>query len=166
MLRAVAILSVSAALAATAAYGAPAPSGTRIAAVPTEITLRARVDTGPWKKTLSLKLRKMQVTNFSLCGIWNRPTGAKLDCRATPRHRLPAGTSLRLEQNPVASAVRRVGSPGWGMLGVSATPSLGAALSNLVAGNRYGKFTYRVTLRSRTGHVVARSNALTVIWRR
>jgi hypothetical protein len=51
------------------------------------------------------------------------------------------------------------------MLGSSPDGALGAALSNLVAGNHRGTFHYRVTLRDRAGKILATSNAFTVVWR-
>jgi hypothetical protein len=59
----------------------------------------------------------------------------------------------------------RADSPVWGMLGSSPDGALGAALSNLVAGNHRGTFHYRVTLRDRAGKILATSNAFTVVWR-
>jgi hypothetical protein len=148
------------------AYAGGASSGTRVVDLATgKITLRARFHQGPWKQSLNLKLVKVNLTNFSVCAIWNQPAGAKFDCAVASHKRLPGGDSLRLEQSPVARAARRAGSPGWGMLGVSGTSALGSVLSNLVSGNRPGTFRYRVTLRNPTGHIVATSNVLTVVWR-
>jgi hypothetical protein len=152
---------------ASTAYGGGASSGKSAVALATgKITLRARFHQGPWKRSLSLKLVQVNLTNFSVCAIWNYPAGAKFDCAVASHKRLPGGDSLRLEQSPVARAARRAGSPGWGMLGVSATSGLGSVLSNLVSGNRAGTFRYRVTLRNPTGHIVATSNVLTVLWHR
>jgi hypothetical protein len=78
---------------------------------------------------------------------------------------LPAGTVLRLEQSPVARALKRADSPGWGMLGSSPDGGLGAVLSNLVTDNRRGTFHYRVTLRDRSNNILVASNTLTVVWR-
>jgi hypothetical protein len=150
---------------ASAAYGGGASTGKRALDVAAgKITLRARLQQGPWKQSLSLKLVKVNLTNFSVCAIWDYPAGAKFDCAVASHKRLPGGDSLRLEQSPVARAARRAGSPGWGMLGTSGTSALGSVLSNLVSGNRPGTFRYRVTLRNPTGHIVATSNVLTVVW--
>jgi hypothetical protein len=149
------------------AYGGGTSSGRRVAELGTgKITLRARFHQGPWKRSLSLQLVKVNLTNFSVCAIWNRPAGAKFDCAVASHTPLPGRDSLRLEQSPVARAARRAGSPGWGMLGVSGNAGLGSVLSNLVSGNRPGTFRYRVTLRNPTGHIVATSNVLTVVWHR
>ena len=40
---------------------------------------------------------------------------------------------MRLEQKPVAKALRRADSPGWGMVGTSSDAGLGAVLSQLVS---------------------------------
>jgi hypothetical protein len=162
-----AFLVASVALASPLASGAfsGGTSGKRVAtAVTGEITLRAQYHQGPWKRSLYLKLFKLRLIDFSLCAIWNHPAGEKFDCGAASRDRLPEGTSLRLEQNPVARAVRRADSPGWGMLGSSANAALGAVLSNLVSGNRPGTFHYRVTLRDNSNHVLVTSNTFTVVW--
>jgi len=161
-------LAASVALAATlaaAAYGGGSSNGKRAAAAATgEITLRAKFHDGPWKKALYLKLVKLRLTDFSICAIWNHPAGAAFDCEAASKGALPEGTVLRLEQNPVAKAVRRDDSPGWGMLGASPNAALGAVLSNLVTGNRTGTFHYRVTLRDRSSKILTTSNAFTVVW--
>jgi hypothetical protein len=128
------------------------------------ITLRARYHGGLWQKSLYLKLVKLRLTDFSVCAIWNRPAGETFDCGPASTRQLPDGTSLRLEQSPIARAVRRADSPGWGMLGSSPDAALGAVLSNLVSGNRVGTFRYRVTLRDRTNQLLVASNTLTVVW--
>jgi hypothetical protein len=160
-----AVLVASAALAATLAAGAYGRgASSRRAAATGEITLRAKFHDGAWKKALYLKLVKLRLTDFSLCAIWNHPAGSAFDCDAASRGALPEGTMLRLEQSPVAKAVRRDDSPGWGMLGASPNAALGAVLSNLVTGNRTGTFHYRVTLRDRASKVLATSNIFTVVW--
>jgi hypothetical protein len=129
------------------------------------ITLRAHFHEGAWKRSLSIKLVKLRLIDFTLCAIWNwSPTDA-FDCRAASKGALPAGTSLRLEQSPVAKALRRADSPGWGMLGQSPDAGLGAVVSNLLTGNKRGTFHYRVTLRDRTNKVLVTSNTFTVVWR-
>jgi hypothetical protein len=144
---------------ASGAYGGRASS-----AVTGTITLRARYHGGLWQKSLYLKLVKLRLTDFSVCAIWNRPAGETFDCGPASERQLPDGTSLRLEQSPIARAVRRADSPGWGMLGSSPDAALGAVLSNLVSGNRAGTFRYRVTLRDRTNQLLVASNTLRVVW--
>jgi hypothetical protein len=165
---ALALAAVSAAFAVLPASGASrARTGTAAAAADVNgtITLRARYRRGPWKRSLSLELVKLRLTDFTLCAIWNQPQGAAYDCNHAASRQLPPGTTMRLEQNPVAKAVRRADSPGWGMLGASPDAGLGAVLSNLVSGNRRGTFKYRVTLRDRSQAILVRSNTLTVVWR-
>jgi hypothetical protein len=148
------------------AYGGGTPSGTHATAEVTgKITLRARYRRGPWRRSLSLRLVKLRLTDFSLCGIWNPQAGAAFDCNAAARNPLPEGTLMRLEQNPVAKTVRRADSPGWGMLGGSANGGIGAVVSNLLSGNRRGTFRYRVTLRDRSNKILVTSNIFTVEWR-
>jgi len=160
--RAVLVSLLASLLLVSAAYGGRASTGAARAGE--EIALRASFHQGPWTRSLHLKLHKLSLTNFRLCAIWHGPAGATFDCDAAADTALPTGTSLRLEQSPVARALKRPGSPGWGMLGTSGTASLSAVLSNQVTGDKPGTFRYRVTLRNPTGHIVAASNVLTVIW--
>jgi hypothetical protein len=155
-----ALLVASVALALPLASGASRTSS----AVTGTITLRAKYHQGPWKKALYLKLVKLRLIDFSVCAIWNHQAGETFDCGAASLKQLPDGTTLRLEQSPVAKAVRRADSPGWGMLGASSNAGLGAVLSQLVSGNRKGTFRYRVTLRDRSNHVLVTSNMFTVVW--
>jgi hypothetical protein len=159
---ALAVVCASVVLASTLASGAYG-SGTSSAVTGT-ITLRARYHGGFWKKSLSLKLVKLRLTDFTLCAIWNHTAGEKFDCEPASKRQLPEGTSLRLEQSPVARAVVRADSPGWGMLGSSPDAALGAVVSNLVSGNRVGTFRYRVTLRDRSNQLLVASNTLSVVW--
>ena len=39
-------------------------------------------------------------------------------------------------------------------------------LSNTITGNAYGTLRYRVTLRDASGHVLATSNAIKLVWHR
>jgi hypothetical protein len=163
---AVALLVVSAALAvpltSSARGGSPATS--RTTAATGAITLRAHFHQGAWKRSLSIKLVKLKLTDFTLCAIWNwSPTDA-FDCRLASKGALPAGTSLRLEQSPIGKAVRRADSPGWGMLGASPDAALGAVVSNLLTGNKRGTFHYRVTLRDKANKILVTSNTFTVVW--
>ena len=82
------------------------------AATADTITLQGRVHRGPWQPTLSLKLVKTSLTEFSLCATRNKPAVESSDCgHHAP---LPAGTALRLEQSPVGHGLKRADSPGWG----------------------------------------------------
>jgi hypothetical protein len=144
---------------ASGAYG-----GRTSSVVTGTITLRAKYHGGLWQKSLYLKLVKVRLTDFSLCAIWTRPAGETFDCELASKRQLPEGTILRLEQSPVAKAVKRPESPGWGMLGASPDAALGAVLSNLVSGTRVGTFKYRVTLRDRSNQVLVASNTLSVVW--
>jgi hypothetical protein len=161
---ALAVLVAFVALAAPLSAGAR-ESGNRGPAVSGAITLRAHFHDGAWKKSLSIKLMKLRLTDFTLCAIWNWAPGDAFDCRVASKGALPAGTSLRLEQSPIAKAVPRADSPGWGMLGASPDAALGAVLSNLVTGNKRGTFHYRVTLRDKANKVLVTSNTFTVVWR-
>ena len=73
---------------------------------------------------------------------------------------------MRLEQSPVRQSVRRVDSPGWGMLATSSTAVVAAVLSNTVTGDTLGRFRYRVTLRDAAGKVLMRSNVFPIVWHR
>jgi hypothetical protein len=129
------------------------------------LTLRVRTRLGPWKKALYLKLVKTRLSAFSVCGIRNWDTSEKFECEAAAG-RLPEGTSLRMEQSPVARALKRADSPGWGMVGFANTARVGAVVSNEVTGDRFGKFRYRVTLRGASGQMLATSNIVSVTWHR
>jgi hypothetical protein len=144
--------------------GSGAYAGGKSSAVTGTITLRAKFHGGLWKRSLYIKLVKLRLTDFTLCAIWTRPAGETFDCELASKRQLPEGTILRLEQSPVAKAVKRPESPGWGMLGASPDAALGAVLSNLVSGNRVGTFKYRVTLRDRSNQLLVASNTLPVVW--
>jgi hypothetical protein len=159
--------TVLAVLAAALALAIPVTAGAsanETAAVSGAITLRAKFHQGAWKTSLYLKLVKLRLDSFSLCAIWDHKAGEPFDCDAAAANSLPEGTILRLEQNPIAKALKRADSPGWGMLGASQDGALGAVLSNLLTGNKRGTFHYRVTLRDRAGHVLVTSNPFTLTW--
>lgn len=140
-----------------------APSGRHAAHASDKITLRVRYLKRSWNTSLYVKLVKTKLISFTACAIRDWQASQKFDCRVE-HERLLGNTSLRLEQSPVAKALRRSDSPGWGMLGVSTTAALGAVLSNEVTGNTYGVFSYRVTLRDGSGQVLGTSNKVTVNW--
>jgi hypothetical protein len=129
------------------------------------ITLRLRYKTGPWVTNLSVKLRKYELETYKVCGVWNWPNERRFTCLAAGS-RLPEGTVMRMEQSPIAKAMRRSDSPGWGMVGLSPDPVIRTPLSNTVTGDRYGTFYYRVTLRDGAGKALLTSNRVTLVWRR
>jgi hypothetical protein len=139
-------------------------SGVSATAAAHAITLRARVGRGPWRRALSIRLVKTTLIEFSVCALWDKPAAASFSCRSPRGARLPAGTSLRLEQHPIARALKRADSPGWGMLATSGEAALGAALSNTVSGDRLGTVRYRVTLRDGASKILVRSNVFVVRW--
>ena len=128
-------------------------------------TLRVRYKTGPWVTKLSLRLNKNRLWQFKLCGVWNWPSGRRFTCLAAGS-KLPARTSARMEQSPIAKAMRRDDSPGWGMVGFSTDPVIRVVLSNTETGNVYGTFYYRVSLRDLSGKVLLTSNKVKVTWHR
>jgi len=148
--------------------GTGTPGTKRVTAVTGQIALKARYRLGTWTTKLSLKLVKTKLTSFEVCAIWNRPATAKWGrrCRAAVTNKLPEGTVMRLEQNPVRRALVRDDSPGWGMLGLSSEASLGAVLSNELSDDRFGTMYYRVTLRDHSGQVLVTSNRVPVVWHR
>jgi hypothetical protein len=150
----------------TAVVAAHHGSGSGAASAARKITLRGREPgPGPWRTYLWLKLVKVKLKSFELCAVWDQPNPLP-NCRSKAGKALPPGTILRLEQRPVGKGVRVSDSPGWGLIGTSNEPSLGAVLSNAVTGNRFGTVTYRVTLRNAEGGIVARSNPFKVAWHR
>src|SRR3989442_9695236 len=158
-------LTFGASIGRTGASATRVLSGTRTAAAdPGIITLRLRYRRGLWKTSLSLKLVKTRLISFSICAIRNYQAGQKYDCDLDRGAGLSGGMTMRLEQNPVAKALSRADSPGWGMLGVSITGRLGAVLSNTVTGDKFGTFRYRVTLRDSSGKVLATSNPASGPW--
>ena len=130
------------------------------------IVLKARRGVGPWVTSLSLKLEKQKVKSFTVCGVWGAQVSDPFTCRPVAGDPLPSGTTMRVEQSPIANAMRRPDSPGWGLVGTSMTGSVTVVLSNNLTGNRLGTFRYRVTLRDASGHVLASSNKVTLVWHR
>lgn len=148
--------------------GSPAGAQRAAADPPGTITVRARLGRGVWKKALSLRLNKDKLITFAVCGLWDQPATIAFTpkCVAASGDKLPNGTFLRLEQNPIKKALRRADSPGWGLLAMTDHSEIEAVLSNTITGNVYGTFHYRVTLRNVSGQVLATSNSLTVYWHR
>jgi hypothetical protein len=161
------LAALAAALVSTGVVSACASAdGERAAPAAGSIALRARIDHGAWQHRLSLKLVKTKLITFSLCAVWDAPSGSQFECAAPQGARLPAGTSMRLEQHPIGQALKRADSPGWGMLADSSTATVGAALSNTVTGDVIGTFRYRVTLRDSAGRVLLSSNVFPIDWHR
>jgi hypothetical protein len=132
----------------------------------TVTVLGSAQNTGPFEDSLSLKLvAGFRPIPFYVCAAWGAKT-APSNCTAAQGARLPAGSTLRLEQRPPGPAVTYPDSPGWGTVGTSEDPELNIPLSNGVTGNRVGKVTFRATLRNRSGRVLATSNTFTLTWRR
>jgi hypothetical protein len=126
--------------------------------------LGSQQDTGPFASSLSLKLVDgLKPIPFFVCAAWGKQT-APSDCTAASGARLPAGTAIRLEQKPPGPAVKYPDSPGWGTVGTAESAELNIPLSNGVTGNHLGKVTFRATLRNRSGHVLATSNAFVLTW--
>lgn len=126
--------------------------------------LEAAQSDGPWTRRLSLRLGRAGVpTQFYVCAVRD---GAG-PCAAREGATLPAGSTLRLEQQPVGPGLERPDSPGWGLVGTSEDPVLKLTLSDFVSvNNKPGHVTYRVTLRDPSGHVTATSNTTTISWHR
>jgi hypothetical protein len=124
------------------------------------ITLRGRAGiTGPWRSSLSMKLRRGGIpVSFSLCALVDSKK-IPPSCHAAAGVKIPNGARLRLEQ-------RRGNKGAWKRVGVSVSPFLDARLSNDVGGNRYGPVHYRVTLRAPNGTVLRTSNLFRVNWHR
>ena len=141
-----------------ATAGTATPHAARAAQAQT-ITLRGRkgID-GPWRKRLSLKLKRGGLpVSFTLCALIDSKTFPPA-CRSKRGVKLPAGARMRLE-------VRR-GTKPWKLIGVSFEPALDARLSNDVDGNQFGLVHYRVRLRGPNGVTLRTSNPFTVLWHR
>jgi hypothetical protein len=127
------------------------------------ITVRLRYKNGPWVTKLSLRLNRQRLNAFRVCGVWNWPNARRFTCLGAGSQ-LPARTSVRIEQNPVAEAMKRPDSPGWGLVGLGTGPVVKVVLSNTETGNRYGTFYYRVSLRDLSGKILLTSDKVTLVW--
>ena len=135
-------------------------------AAPVTITvLGSRANTGPYARSLSMKLddNTPKPFPFYVCAAWGEHKAPE-GCKAAAGARLPVGGILRLEQQPPGPAVTYPDSPGWGTVGTSDTPELTVPLSNGTTGNRFGTVTYRVTMRNRAGKILANSNRFVLTW--
>lgn len=132
-----------------------------------KIVLRgARLNSGPFTRHLSLRLGTGgQPIPFYVCAVRSR-VAPKTPCRAVPGGALPVRASLRLEQHPVGPGIKQADSPGWGLVGTSDQPVLQVVLSDFVSGAKPRTVTYRVTLRTASGRLLATSNTLTIAWHR
>jgi len=129
------------------------------------ITVRLRYKNGPWTTRVRVKLHRYLLNEFRVCGVWNWPAGRRFTCLGAGE-RLPTRTLLRMEQSPIAKAMKRPDSPGWGLLGISSDPVIKTPLSNSVTGNAIGTFYYRATLRDLSGKVLLTSNKVRFTWLR
>src|SRR6266536_856126 len=127
------------------------------------ITVRLRYKNGPWVTKLSLRLNRYRLNAFRVCGVWNWPATRRFTCLAAGSQ-LPARTTIRMEQSPIAEAMKRPDSPGWGMVGLTDDPLVKVVLSNTETGNRYGTFYYRVSLRDVSGKILLTSNKVKLVW--
>ena len=145
----------------------PSQATTGDSAPVTITVLGSRANTGPYARSLSLKLDDTtpKPLPFYVCAAWGEHK-APGDCKAAAGARLPVGGILRLEQQPPGPAVTYPDSPGWGTVGTSDTPELTVPLSNGTTGNRFGTVTYRVTMRNRAGKILANSNRFVLTWHR
>ena len=126
--------------------------------------LGARLNTGPYRHSLSMKLVDgTEPISFYVCAAWSK-SGPPDGCRGTVGAQLPIGATIRLEQRPAGPGLTHSDSPGWGTVATSDTPELHAVLSNGVTGNKLGLVTFRATLRSASDRVLARSNPFTLTW--
>lgn len=121
---------------------------------------------GPWRRELALRLvGGGQPVPFYVCAVWSH-VSPKRPCRAAPGGVLPFRAIMRLEQRPAGPGVKRADSPGWGLVGTSDQTELRVVLSDFVSGDRPGTVTYRVTLRSPSGRILATSNTFAITWHR
>ena len=127
------------------------------------ITTRLRYKNGPWVTKLSLKLNKYKLNAFRVCGVFNWPAARRFTCLGAGSQ-LPRGATIRIEQSPIEKALRRADSPGWGMVGLAATPLVKVVLSNTETGNHPGTFYYRVSLRDVAGKIMLTSNKVQLVW--
>lgn len=163
MHRAIVFAAATVAAIAIAVLGASQSSSAPVRAKADQITLRIRYKNGAWLKALSLPLNKHNLKEFKLCGVFNWPAGKTFTCVGSGAT-LPERTLLRMEQTPIANAMKRTDSPGWGLVGMSGDPVLRVPLSNTVTQDKWGTFYYRVSLRDLAGKVILTSNRVKLVW--
>jgi hypothetical protein len=148
--------SANAGTTSTAAAGADAASIT---------LLESGHDLGPWSRRISVRLGKEGVpVQFFVCAVHSKEPPAN-PCASQSADKLPAGATLRLEQQPAGPGVERADTPGWGLVGTSEDGFMKTVLSDFVsAGNKPGLVTYRVTERDPSGRILATSNRVVINW--
>jgi hypothetical protein len=162
--RAIFFAAAITASAATAAFAAaPGSVASSHRATADSITLRIQYKNGAWAKSLSLPLNRLHLKAFRVCGVFNWPSGKTFTCTGAGPS-LPERTFLRMEQTPIARALKKPDSPGWGLVGMSSDPVLRVPLSNEVTADKWGTFYYRVTLRDVSGKVMLTSNKVKLVW--
>jgi hypothetical protein len=146
-------------------------SGETSATSADQVTLRIKMGKGPWvAPRISVKLRKLVLMRFTVCGVYNHAADQKFNC-APGTNQLPSGTQLRLEENPVwhssTPATKNPGAlnkPGWGTVGVGDHGFVEAILSNMVSNDKFGTVSFRATVRTTSGNVLATSNVVKLVW--
>jgi len=161
--RAIFLAAAALAFAAIAVPGASSRSSSPVRAKADHITTRLRYNNGPWVTKLSLKLNKFRLNAFKVCGVFNWPAARRFTCLGAGSQ-LPRGTTVRIEQSPIEEAMKRPDSPGWGMVGLAASPLVKVVLSNTETGNHTGTFYYRVSLRDVAGKILLTSNKVQLVW--
>jgi hypothetical protein len=171
VLGAIAILAASGCGSSKADTAAPITTTTTAAAAADDgasITLlESAHDLGPWSRRISIRLGREGVpVQFYVCAVRSTDPPAK-PCAIQFAAKLPAGATLRLEQQPVGPGAERADSPGWGLVGTSEDGFMKTTLSDFVsADNKPGRVTYRVTERDPSGRILATSNRVVINWHR
>jgi hypothetical protein len=127
--------------------------------------LESAHDLGPWSRRISIRLGREGVpVQFFVCAVHSKKPPSK-PCTFQSANKLPAGATLRLEQQPVGPGAERADSPGWGLVGTAEDGFMKTTLSDFVsADNKPGRVTYRVTERDPSGRILATSNPVVVNW--
>jgi len=122
---------------------------------------------GPWSRRLTRPLGRAGVpVQFYVCGV-RGPVNPKEPCLAASPSALPAGSAIRLEQQPVGPGVERADTPGWGLVATADSQTFKVVLSDFVStNNKPATVTYRATLRDRDGKILGMSDTATVTWHR
>jgi hypothetical protein len=169
VLGAIAVLAASGCGSSKADTAAPTTTTTTAAADDgASITLlESGHDLGPWSRRISVQLGREGIpVQFYVCAVRSTKPPAK-PCAIQSAEKLPAGATLRLEQQPVGPGAERADSPGWGLVGTSEDGFMKTVLSDFVsAGNKPGPVTYRVTERDPSGRILATSNPVVINWHR
>jgi hypothetical protein len=160
-------VSATLALAAGTAFASSEPQASSAPAARAATSVQVWVKTrgGPWRKSLSLKLRKAKLSVFYVCATYKQSLAAGARCESSVHIDEP-GALLKIEQSPVKKAQKRPESPGWGLVAAGDHKVVQAELSNLVTGDNFGTFKYRAALRSLEGRPIATSRVVRVTWHR